>query len=130
MTRAKLAVLISGRGTNLQSLIEAAKDPEYPAEIGLVISNRPDAKGLEKAKAENIPQYIIDHKDFQTREDFDAALDFALDHLDHRGVTIHAFLREHTHLRHIHKGIRINEITCQSRTSCNAAADRHAGVKS
>lgn len=78
MARAKLAVLISGRGTNLQSLIEAAKDPDYPAEISLVISNRPDAKGLEKAKAENIPQYIIDHKDFQTREDFDAALDDCL----------------------------------------------------
>lgn len=74
MARAKLAVLISGRGTNLQSLIDAAKDPDYPAEISLVISNRPNAKGLERASAENIPQYVIDHKDFKTREDFDAAL--------------------------------------------------------
>ena len=74
MARAKLAVLISGRGTNLQSLIDAAKDPDYPAEIGMVVSNRPNAKGLERAAAENIPQYIIDHKDFQSREDFDAAL--------------------------------------------------------
>lgn len=78
MTRAKLAVLISGRGTNLQSLIDAAKDPDFPAEIGLVISNRPGAKGLERASAEGIPQYVIDHKDFQNREDFDAALNDCL----------------------------------------------------
>ena len=74
MARAKLAVLISGRGSNLQSLIDAAAAPDYPAEIALVISNRPKAKGLERAAAAGIPQYVIDHKDFQTREDFDAAL--------------------------------------------------------
>lgn len=74
MARAKLAVLISGRGSNLQSLIDAAADPDYPAEIGLVISNRPKAKGLERATAAGIPQYVIDHKDFRSREDFEAAL--------------------------------------------------------
>jgi len=78
MARAKLAVLISGRGSNLQSLIDAATAPNYPAEIALVISNKPKVEGLERAAMANIPLLVIDHKDFQTREDFDAALDHAL----------------------------------------------------
>lgn len=78
MARSKLAVLISGRGSNLQALIDAAADPAYPAEIALVISNRPNAKGLERATKAGVPQFVIDHKDFQSREDFDAALDDAL----------------------------------------------------
>ena len=78
MARSKLAVLISGRGSNLQSLIDAAADPAYPAEIALVISNRPNARGLARATKAGIPQFVIDHKDFQSREDFDAALDDAL----------------------------------------------------
>ncbi|NOX94693.1 MAG: phosphoribosylglycinamide formyltransferase [Alphaproteobacteria bacterium] len=78
MAKAKLAVLISGRGSNLQSLIDAAADPDYPAEISLVISNRPKAAGLARATKAGITQTTIDHKDFQTREDFEAALDDAL----------------------------------------------------
>ena len=75
MARAKIAVLISGRGTNLQSLIDAAQTDDYPAEISLVISNRPKAKGLDRAAKAGISQLVIDHKDFQSREDFDKALD-------------------------------------------------------
>ncbi len=78
MADAKIAVLISGRGSNLKSLISAIAAPDFPAEIALVISNRPKAPGLEHATKANIPQTIIDHNDFQTREDFDAALDQAL----------------------------------------------------
>jgi phosphoribosylglycinamide formyltransferase-1 len=78
MAFAKLAVLISGRGTNLQSLINAAADPDYPAEIALVISNRPKAPGLKRAAQAGIASLVIDHKDFHTREDFDAALHDAL----------------------------------------------------
>jgi len=78
MADAKIAVLISGRGSNLKSLISAAAAPDYPAEIALVISNRPKAPGLEHATKASIPQTIIDHNDFQTREDFDAALDEVL----------------------------------------------------
>ncbi|MHA7870880.1 MAG: phosphoribosylglycinamide formyltransferase [Hyphococcus sp.] len=78
MPNARLAVLISGRGSNLRSLIDATKAPEFPADIELVISNRPKAPGLQYATAAGIPQSIIDHKDFETREDFDAALDAAL----------------------------------------------------
>lgn len=78
MPDAKLAVLISGRGTNLQSLIDATADPNFPAEIALVISNRPKAAGLDRAAKAGVSQTVIDHKDFQSREDFDEALDEAL----------------------------------------------------
>jgi phosphoribosylglycinamide formyltransferase-1 len=78
MAKARIAVLISGRGSNLQALIDACADPDYPAEISLVISNRPKAQGLERAGNAGITREIVNHKDFQTREDFEAALNHAL----------------------------------------------------
>ena len=78
MAKARIAVLISGRGSNLQALIDACADPDYPAEIALVISNRPKAQGLERAGKAGIKREIINHKDFATREDFEAALSHAL----------------------------------------------------
>jgi len=74
----KLGVLISGRGSNLQALIDAAADPAYPAEIALVISNKADAGGLARAEAAGIATKVIPHKEFASREAFDAALDQAL----------------------------------------------------
>jgi phosphoribosylglycinamide formyltransferase-1 len=71
----KIAVLISGRGSNLESLINAAKDTNFPAEIALVISNKADAYGLEIAKKNSIESLFIDHKKFTIRTDFDAKLD-------------------------------------------------------
>lgn len=76
--RKKIGVLISGRGSNMQALIRAARDPHYPAEIAVVVSNRPDAKGLDFARAQGIATEIIDHKSYGSREDFDRALDAAL----------------------------------------------------
>lgn len=76
--RKRVAILISGRGSNMVSLIEAAKDADYPAEIVLVLSNRPDAAGLAHAAAADIPARAIDHTAFPDRETFDAALDAAL----------------------------------------------------
>ena len=64
MTKTKVAILISGRGSNMEALIEAAKDPAYPAEIALVLSNNPDAGGLEKARAAGIATLAIDHRPF------------------------------------------------------------------
>jgi phosphoribosylglycinamide formyltransferase-1 len=78
MARLKLAVLISGRGSNLQALIDATADPSFPAEIALVISNRADAGGLARAEAAGIATKIIPHKDFASREAFDSALTEAL----------------------------------------------------
>lgn len=74
----RVGVLISGRGSNLQSLIDAAKDPAYPAELVLVISNVPDVQGLERAEAAGIPTNTINHRDFGSREAFEDALHDAL----------------------------------------------------
>jgi phosphoribosylglycinamide formyltransferase 1 len=74
-SRARVAVLISGRGSNMSALIEAARAPDYPAEIALVIANRPDASGLNFAAEASIQTIMIDHKGFATREAFEAALD-------------------------------------------------------
>ncbi|MAB12061.1 MAG: phosphoribosylglycinamide formyltransferase, partial [Hyphomonas sp.] len=62
MKRLKLAILISGRGSNMEALLEAAADPSYPAEPVLVASNRPDAKGLETAASAGIATASVDHK--------------------------------------------------------------------
>jgi phosphoribosylglycinamide formyltransferase-1 len=78
MAKLKIGVLISGRGSNLQALIEAASDPRYPAEIALVISNRADAAGLVRAQAAAIATEIIPHRQFPDRAAFDTALDGAL----------------------------------------------------
>lgn len=78
MTRRRVAILISGRGSNMVSLIEAARAPDFPAEIALVLSNRPDAAGLERAKAAGIATCVIHHKAHSTREGFEQAMDAAL----------------------------------------------------
>jgi phosphoribosylglycinamide formyltransferase-1 len=80
MTRKRVAILISGRGSNMAALIEAAKAPNYPAEIALVVSNRPDAGGLALARAAGVTTAVLDHKPFgKDRAAFDAALQAILD---------------------------------------------------
>lgn len=77
--RVPVAVLISGRGSNMTALIEAAHAPDYPAEIRLVISNIPDAPGLETARAAGIQTLTIDHRIFgKNREAHERAIDSAL----------------------------------------------------
>lgn len=73
----KVAVLISGRGSNLQALIDEFGPPvaDSPVKIVLVLSNRPDAQGLERAAKAGLKTEIVDHKAFATREDFDVAMD-------------------------------------------------------
>ena len=78
MARLKLGVLISGRGSNLQALIDACAEPDYPAEIVLAISNEPEAAGLERARRAGIPAQIVDHRAFSDREAFERTLDRAL----------------------------------------------------
>lgn len=73
-----IAVLISGSGSNLQALIDACSDADYPAEIVLVISNKADAYGLERAAKAGIATQVISHTDYESREAFDAALHDAL----------------------------------------------------
>lgn len=78
MSKRKVAILISGRGSNMQALIEAAGDPAYPAEIALVLANRPDAPGLAWAHGRGVATEIVDHSKFVSREAFDEAVDRAL----------------------------------------------------
>jgi len=76
MAKKRVAVLISGRGSNMAALIEAAKAEDYPAEIVLVVSNRPDALGLARAREAGIATALVDHRPFgEDREAFDRALD-------------------------------------------------------
>ena len=78
-SRRRVAVLISGRGSNMTSLIAAAKDPSFPAEIALVLSNRPEAPGLATARENGITTVAIDHKHHLSREDFERAMQEVLE---------------------------------------------------
>lgn len=80
MPKKRVAVLISGRGSNMASLIEAAKAPDYPAEIAVVISNRPDAPGLATARTAGIATAVVDHAHFgKDREAFERDLQATLE---------------------------------------------------
>ncbi|MDP2355835.1 MAG: phosphoribosylglycinamide formyltransferase [Beijerinckiaceae bacterium] len=74
MSKRRTAILISGRGSNMASLIEAAKEPSFPAEIVLVLSNKPEAPGLFAAKAQGINVAAVDHKIYAGRAAFEASL--------------------------------------------------------
>jgi len=91
--RLKTGVLISGSGTNLQALIDACAASDFPAEIVLVISNRADAGGLERARRAGIATRIIPHKEYLSREAFDAAVDTALRTAGVEFVCLAGFMR-------------------------------------
>ncbi|MGI9481861.1 MAG: phosphoribosylglycinamide formyltransferase [Hyphomicrobiales bacterium] len=93
MSRTRTAVLISGRGSNMAALIEAAKNPSYPAEISLVLSNDPDAAGLELARKEGIMAIGINHENFETREEFEDALQRELEAAEITLVCCAGFMR-------------------------------------
>jgi phosphoribosylglycinamide formyltransferase-1 len=96
VTKKRIGVLISGRGSNLGALIEACKAPDYPARIVLVVSNVPSVQGLLRAEAALIPALTINHKDFASREDFDAALDKVLNEAGVELLCNAGFMRLHT----------------------------------
>jgi len=74
-----VGVLISGRGSNLAALLQAAADPAYPAAIGVVISNRPEAPGLDLARRAGVPALVFDHRAFRgDRAGHERAIDAAL----------------------------------------------------
>ncbi len=79
MTKKRVAILISGRGSNMQALIDACTDADFPAEIALVVSNKPDAYGLTCAEAANIATQVIDHRDYDSRDTYDSAIDRQLE---------------------------------------------------
>jgi phosphoribosylglycinamide formyltransferase-1 len=95
-SRKRVGVLISGRGSNLASLIEAQRAPDYPAEIVLVVSNKADALGLVRAEEAGIPTRVISHKDFASREEFDAVITGALKDARVELVCNAGFMRLHS----------------------------------
>jgi len=90
----RIAILISGRGSNMAALIEAAKAPDFPAEIVAVISNRADAGGLEKAAAHGIPTTVIESKAFgKDRAGFEVMLQRRLDEINVELICLGGFMR-------------------------------------
>lgn len=135
MSKRRTAILISGRGSNMASLIDAAKAPDYPAEIALVLSNKPDAPGLAAAKAQGIATAAVDHKIYAGREAFEGSLQKMLEahridficlagfmrlltpafvtHWEGRLINIHPSLLPsykglHTHERALADGVKIH----------------------
>lgn len=133
-----IVILISGRGSNMESLLAAVASGALPVRIAGVLSNRPDAKGLATAAAHGVPTAVVDHKQFPDREAFDAAMAAAIDrfapdlvvlagfmriltegfvrHYAGRLVNIHpsllpSFPGLHTHRRALEAGVRIHGCT-------------------
>ena len=92
--RVRTAVMISGRGSNMEALIAAARAPDYPAQIVLALSNRPDAAGLETASGAGIPALAVDHRPFgRDREAHERELDAALRAADVQLVALAGYMR-------------------------------------
>ncbi len=135
MSRRRTAILISGRGSNMASLIAAAKAPDFPAEIALVLSNKLEAPGLATAKAQGVNVAAVDHKIYAGRDAFEASLQKMLDahridficlagfmrlltpafvtHWEGRLINIHPSLLPsykglHTHERALADGVKIH----------------------
>lgn len=133
-----IVILISGRGSNMEALIRARDAGELPVNIAAVISNRPDAKGLATAEAAGIATWVVNHKGFTGREEFDAALAECIDgfapdlvvlagfmriltegfvrHYEGRLLNIHpsllpAFPGLHTHQKALEEGVRVHGCT-------------------
>lgn len=93
MKQAGIVILISGRGSNMQAILEATRTGVIPAEVRAVISSRPEAAGLKIAQAANIPTQVVSHRDYQTREAFDEALAHFIDRHEPQLVVLAGFMR-------------------------------------
>jgi phosphoribosylglycinamide formyltransferase 1 len=138
VSRKRTAIFISGRGSNMRCLVEAAKAPDYPAEIALVFSNRPEAEGLAFAKSQGIATAAVDHKIYAGRDEFEKSVQVLLDlhrveliclagfmrlltpnfvrAWEHRLINIHpallpAYRGLHTHERALADGVKIHGCT-------------------
>ncbi len=92
-SRVPVAILISGRGSNMVALAEACADPAFPARVALVLSNEPDAPGLTWAADRGLPTAVVHHRLFDSREAFEAALDERLREAGARLVCLAGFMR-------------------------------------
>ena len=137
MTRIPLAILISGRGSNMAALLKAAEDPDWPGDPVLVLSNRPGAKGLETAAAAGIATETVDHKPFgKDREAFERALDAVLIRHGIEFIALAGFMRVLTHwfvrrwsgrLVNIHPSLLPKYPGLDTHARAIAAGDRLAG---
>lgn len=91
--RIPLVVLVSGSGSNLQAIIDASSNPDYPAEIVAVISNIEGVKGLERAEKAGIPTAVLDHNNFPDRESYDFALHELIDSYHPEIIVLAGFMR-------------------------------------
>ena len=89
----RIVILISGRGSNMESMMRTAAAQRWSAQIAAVISNKPDAAGLEIARAAGIPTAVVNHRDYAGREPFDAALAAAIDPYQPNLVVLAGFMR-------------------------------------
>lgn len=89
----RIVVLISGSGSNMQAIAESVQKGEIPAEMAGVISNRPNVLGLERAESMNIPNEVLDHKDFDSREEFDIQLIRRIEDYEPDLVVLAGFMR-------------------------------------
>ncbi|OON60916.1 phosphoribosylglycinamide formyltransferase [Massilia sp. KIM] len=88
-----IVILISGRGSNMEAVVRACEAEQWPARIAAVISNKPDAKGLEFAQARGIPTAVVPSKEFVSRAEFDAALQDTIDRYAPDLVVLAGFMR-------------------------------------
>lgn len=88
-----IVILISGRGSNMEAVVHAAREEQWPARIAAVISNKADAKGLEFAQKHGIPTAVVANREFATREAFDAALQTTIDGFAPDLVVLAGFMR-------------------------------------
>jgi phosphoribosylglycinamide formyltransferase-1 len=88
-----IVILISGRGSNMEAIVRALASEQWPARIAAVISNKPEAKGLDFAKSHGIPTAVVANKEFATRAEFDAALQETVDRFAPDLVVLAGFMR-------------------------------------
>ena len=93
MNKFKLAVFVSGNGSNLQALIDVSKSSDCPFKIEFVFSNNPNAYGLKRASQNNIPTLTLDHKAFKTRQEFDSTLSKNLEQINFDLIILAGFMR-------------------------------------
>ena len=93
MAKVKLGVLVSGSGTNLQAILDATRAGTLDAEVGVVISNQPNVRALERAKAAGVPTRVVSHRDFADRAAFDAEIVAALQKAEVHYVVLAGFMR-------------------------------------
>ncbi len=93
MTRAGIVVLVSGTGTNLQALLDAASDPTYPAEVVAVGADRSGIQGLERAQSAGVPTFVLSLSDYSTREEWDKELTRTVAEFDPKLVVLAGFMK-------------------------------------